>query len=48
MDLRRRSHYDGFKSNSEKDIKSVFRIDVANNQSELMRSLAKEILESMQ
>ena len=30
-----------FKSNSERDIKSVFQIDVANNQSELMRSLEK-------
>ena len=39
MELRRSSHYDGFKSNSERDIKSVFQIDVANNQSELMRSL---------
>ena len=41
MELRRSSHYDGFKSNSERDIKSVFQIDVANNQSELMRSLEK-------
>ena len=31
MELRRSSHDDGFKSNSEKDIKSVFQIDVANN-----------------
>ena len=41
MELRRSSHDDGFKSNSEKDIKSVFQIDVANNWSELMRSLVK-------
>ena len=43
MELRRSSHYDGFKSSSERDIKSVgmFQIDVANNQSELMRSLEK-------
>ena len=41
MELRKISHYDGFKSNSGKDIKSVFQIDVANNQSELMRSLEK-------
>ena len=40
MELRRSSHYDGFKSNSESDIKSVFQI-VANNQTELMRSLQK-------
>ena len=31
MELRRSSHYDGFKSNSERDIKSVFQTDVANN-----------------
>ena len=41
MELRRSSHYDVFKSNSEKDIKDVFQIDVANNQSELMTSLEK-------
>ena len=41
MELRRNSHYDGFKSNSERDIKSVFQIDVIDNQSELMRSLEK-------
>ena len=41
MELRRSSHYDGFKSNSERDIKSVFQIDVANNQTELMRNLEK-------
>ena len=41
MELRRSSHYDGFKSNSEKDIKSVFQIDVANNQWELMEILEK-------
>ena len=41
MELRRSSHYDGFKSNSERDIKSVFQIDAANNQTELMRSLDK-------
>ena len=41
MELRRIFHYDGFKSNSERDMKSVFQIDVANNQSELMRSLEK-------
>ena len=41
MELRRSSHYDVFKSNSEKDINSVFQIDVVNNQSELMRSLEK-------
>ena len=27
MELRRSSHYDGFESNSERDIKSVFQID---------------------
>ena len=27
MELKRGSHYDGFKSNSEKDIKTVFQID---------------------
>ena len=27
MELRRSSHYDGFESNSERDIKSVFHID---------------------
>ena len=37
MELRRSSHYDV----SERDIKSVFQIDVANNQSELIRSLEK-------
>ena len=31
MEVRRNSHYDGFKSNSERDIKSVFQIDVTNN-----------------
>ena len=41
MELRRSSNHDGFKSNSERDIGSVFQIDVANNQSELMRSLDK-------
>ena len=41
MELRRSCHYDCFKSNSERDIKSVFHIHVANNQSELMRSLQK-------
>ena len=41
MELRRSSHYDGSKSSSERDIKGVFQIDVANNQSELMRSLEK-------
>ena len=41
MKLRRSSHYDCYKSNSERNIKSVFQIDVANNQSELMRSLEK-------
>ena len=41
MELRRSSPGDGFKSNSERDIKSVFHIDVANNQSELMKSLEK-------
>ena len=41
MELRRSSHYDCFKSDSERDIKSVFQIDVANNQCELMRSLEK-------
>ena len=41
MDLRRIFHYDGFKSNSERDMKSVFQTDVANNQSELMRNLEK-------
>ena len=41
MKLRRSSHYDGFKSNSERDVKSVFQIDIANNQTELMRSLDK-------
>ena len=41
MELRRSSHYDGFKSNSERDIKSVFQTDVANNESELTRSLEK-------
>ena len=41
MELRRISHYDGFKSSSERDIKSLFQIDVANNQSELMKSLEK-------
>ena len=41
MELRRSSHDDGFKSNSERDIKSVFQIDVANNQSELTKSLEK-------
>ena len=41
MELRRSSHDDGFKSNSERDLESVFQIDVANNQSELMRSLEK-------
>ena len=41
MELRRSSHYDGFKSNSERGIKSVFQIGVANNQPELMRSLEK-------
>ena len=41
MELRRSSHYDGFKGNSVRDIKSLFQIDVANNQSELMRSLEK-------
>ena len=41
MEFRRISHYDGFQSNSESDIKSVFQIDVANNQSELIRSLEK-------
>ena len=41
MELRRIPHYDGFKSNSERDIKSVFQIDVANNQTELMRNLEK-------
>ena len=41
MELRRSSHYDGFNSNYEMDIKSVFQIDVTNNQSELMRSLEK-------
>ena len=41
MELRRSSHYDGFESNSESDIKIVFQIDVANNQSELIRSLEK-------
>ena len=47
MELRRSSHYDGFKSNSERGIKSVFQIDVAKNQTELMRSLDK-FFESMQ
>ena len=41
MELRRSSHYDGFKSNSERDTKIVFQIDVADNQTELMRSLDK-------
>ena len=41
MELRRSFHYDGFKSNSERDIKSVFQTDVANNLSDLMRSLEK-------
>ena len=41
MELRRSSNHDGFKSNSERDIGSVFQIDVATNQSELMRSLDK-------
>ena len=41
MELRRSSHYDGFKSNYERDIKSVFQINVGNNQSELMRRLEK-------
>ena len=38
MELRRSSHYDGCKTNAERDIKSVFHIDVANNQTELIRS----------
>ena len=41
MELRRSSPDDSFNSNSERDIKSVFQIDVANNQSELMKSLEK-------
>ena len=41
MELRRSSNYYGFKSNSEKDIKSVFQTDGTNNWSELMRSLEK-------
>ena len=41
MELRRSFPDDGFKSNYERDIKSVFQIDVANNQSELMKSLEK-------
>ena len=38
MELKRNSHYDGFKSNSVRDIKSAFQIDVINNQPELVRS----------
>ena len=30
MELRRSSYYNGFKSNSERDIKSLLQIDVAN------------------
>ena len=41
MELRTSSHYDGFKGNYERDIKSVFQIYVANNQSQLMKSLEK-------
>ena len=41
MELRGSFHYDGFESNSERDIKSVFQIDIADNQSELMRDLEK-------
>ena len=45
MELRRSSHYDGFESNSERDIKSVFQIDIADNQSD---EKSREILECMQ
>ena len=44
MKLRRSSHYGGFKSNSERDIKSVFQTDVANNLSELMRNFRKHAI----
>ena len=44
MELRRSSHYDGFKSNSERDIKSVFQTDVANNLSELMINFGKHVI----
>ena len=38
MELRRSSHYDGFESNFERDIKSVFQIDGISS---LMRNLEK-------
>ena len=43
MELRRSSQYDGFESNSERDIKNVFQIDyyLSINQSELIRNLDK-------
>ena len=43
MELRRSSHYDGFESNSERDIKSVFQIDY-----QFTDEKSREILESLQ
>ena len=42
MELRRSSHYDGFESNSERDIKSVFQIDQFTDEK------SRGILESLQ
>ena len=43
MDLRRSWHYDGFESNSERDIKIIFQIDY-----KLTDETSRDILESLQ
>ena len=43
MDLRRSWHYDGFESNSERDIKIIFQIDYW-----LTDETSRDILESLQ